>query len=1071
MLIKSHVLSFAQRLLTGVLVVGGLAMQPSMADWPAHRANPQRTNFGEQDITATTWKPMWYQPVLGSPTPAWPAPAKASLWNKLSSLEPRMTDDSGDIPLIARDAQEAHHVLVTSSASDRLISLAPTSGEIEWQYVVRAPIRYAPSIVDGTAYLGADDGRVRAVNLSDGAEVWSVPVGPAMPAIIGNNRLISPHPIRTSVLADAQFVYASAGLFPSQGVYLVALDRATGKVHWRRNTTKSPQGYLLSTDDNLLYVPTGRATPFAIHRDNGEFATELPSPGGNFCMLTKQAFFSGPGNDGSLQAQPSAADAKMLTFAGRLIVAGAKRIWTANGKQLTCVDAEALKKGELTPQWSLDCSLKGTMIGAGSSEKPILFVAQGSKIEIRNGTDGTLLNELLLPNVDDAVEYLAVSSAEKNMPETLVATTQSGAIYAWEGASGEAHDENFTEPTSQLALAERTSATPKPTPKPTPKSVQRVATVLEQLPVARGWIMLMGDDDGDLARSIVRNSEFNVLSLVTKQMIASRLHAQFQVERIYGSRVSVWLQPDDEPLPIAPGLFNAFMEAAPTNRNDDELMTMLVDKIGVLSRIGSDELKTKPALVKSGAWRHQYADPANQADSRDPYVGGASAFRLQWFGGVGPSRMPDRHLRGPAPLAAGAVLVMQGDGLLIGVDPANGVERWQRELPVGAMRYVTPLDAGYATLSKEGETLSVAAGVELWQINAYTGELLIKTHVPQSDIESVWGYVAQFGDSIYATRMKPTAPRTAQDTPTRYTFVNNDYNSERPLVTARAVSKLDGSGALLWSYDGQGVIVHGSLAVDEEQQRMIFVEGRSAACIEHATDQIPLATIMQEAQLVCLNTETGAIAWEQSLAWPEASNMMYGQLAGDKVVLTTSESEEDKANYAMRVWSLQDGTQLWQAKHRHVRNGLFHGEQVHHPVVLSQADGTQLLVAEPFLYDLRNGNRVVPEGAAEDWALVRPGHSCGTLTGTGHFLFFRASNPTLLDLSQPGGKSFTALAPNRAGCWINMIPAAGRLLIPEASASCICNYSIQTSMAFAPISAAERESALPKLEEVLIANE
>ncbi|MCC7336182.1 MAG: PQQ-binding-like beta-propeller repeat protein [Pirellulaceae bacterium] len=1068
MFTKSQLLSFAQRLLRGVLVAGGLAMQPVMADWPAHRANPQRTNFGEQEITATAWEPLWYQPVLGSPTPAWPAPAKASLWNKLSSLEPRMTDDSGDIPLIARDAQGAHHVLVTSSANDRLISLAPTTGEIEWQYVMRAPIRYAPSIVDGIAYLGADDGMVRAVNLTDGAEVWSVHVGPAMPAIIGNNRLISPHPVRTSVLADAQFVYASAGLFPSQGVYLVALDRATGKVHWRRNTTKSPQGYLLATEGNLLYVPTGRATPFAIRRDNGEFATELPSPGGNFCMLTEQAFFSGPGNDGSVQARPSATDAKMLTFAGRLIVAGAKRIWTANGKQLTCVDAEVLNIGEMTPQWSLDCNLKGTMIGAGSNEKPILFIAQGPKIEIRNGSDGTLLNELLLPNVDDAIQYLAVSSAAKNMPETLVATTQSGAIYAWQGATGDAHDGSFTEPTtSTLALAERTSATQKRSP----KLAQRVAAVLEQLPVARGWILLMGDDDGDLARSIVTNSEFNVLSLVAQQMIASRLHTQFQDEQIYGSRVSVWLQPDNAPFPIAPGLFNAVIEGASSKRNDAELMTMLVDKIGVLSRVGSDKLQIKSALVNSGAWRHQYADPTNQADSRDPYVGSASAFRLQWFGGVGPSRMPDRHLRGPAPLAAGAVLVMQGDGLLIGVDPANGVERWQRELPVGAMRYVTPLDAGYATLSEQGETLSVAAGVELWQINAYTGGLLTKTNVPPSGIETVWGYVAQFGDSIYATRMKPTAPRTAQDTPTRYTFVNNDYNSERPLVTARAVSKLDGSGAMLWSYEGQGVIAHGSLAVDEERQRMIFVEGRSAACIDHATDQVPLATIMEEAQLVCLNTETGAVAWEQPLVWPEASNMMYGQLAGDKVVLTTSESEEDKANYAMRVWSLKDGAPIWQAKHRHVRSGLFHGEQVHHPVLLSQADGTQLLVAEPYLYDLRNGNRVVPEGAAEDWALVRPGHSCGTLTGTGHFLFFRASNPTLLDLSRPGGKAFTALAPNRAGCWINMIPAAGRLLIPEASASCICNYSIQTSMAFAPISEAERESALPTLEEVLVEGE
>ncbi len=1075
MFVKSQSLSYYATMLPIFGVATVVWLQPLLADWSAYRANPQRTNFVEQEISATAWKPLWTQSVLSPPAPAWPAPAKRSLWQKLSSIEPRVNDDAGDVPLIAVDAQGQQHVLVTSSTNDRLISLSPTSGAIEWQYITAAPIRYAPTIVEGMAYLGADDGKVRAVNLSNGVELWSVQLGPDIPAIIGNNRLISPHPIRTSVLADSQLVYATAGLFPSQVVYVVALQRATGQVHWRRKTEKSPQGYLLAGDDNLLYVPTGRATPFAVRRDDGEFVTELPSPGGSFCMLTHEAFFSGPGNDGSVQAQPTATDAKMLTFAGRLIVAGAQRVWSANGKQLTCVEAATLQSGELVPQWSVACSLKGTMIGTGTADKPLLFMAQGAKIEIRHGGDGRLLHELAISNADDSIKYLAVSSASQSRPEILIATTQSGAVYAWVGTSADAAEQQPNWPRHITTTAQGALGSPQPLPS--------VARVLQQLPVKRGWMLLLGDDSGEVARSLVQHSEFNVLSIVSQPMVSKRLQIQFWEQRVYGSRITVWQQTEEGPLPIAPGLFNGLIEVSPSGRSDTELLAMLVDKIGVLSRFDMTELQVKPELVNAGAWRHQYADPTNQADSRDPYVGSASAFRLQWFGGVGPSRMPDRHLRGPAPLAVGAVLVMQGDGVLIGVDPANGVERWQRALPAGAMRYVTPLDAGYATLSEEGETLFVAAGAELWQLNAYTGEMLDRVSVaengipensiptnsfPENEGQTVWGYVAQYGDAVYATTMKSTAPRTAADTPTRYTFVNNDYNSERPLVTARAITKLDRNGTLLWTYSGTGVIAHGSIAVDEEQQRMILVEGRSAECLEHSTDQIPLATIMQNARLVCLNTTTGTVEWEQSLAWPEARNMIYGQLAGDKVVLTTSESEEDRANYAMRVVSLKDGTQMWQAKHRHVRSGLFHGEQVHHPVVLNQADGTQLLIAEPYLYKLGNGERVVPPGAAEDWALVRPGHSCGTLTGTGNFLFFRASNPTVLDLSELGGESFTALAPSRAGCWINMIPAAGRLLIPEASASCVCNYSIQTSMAFVPVTGAERAAALPVLDEVMV---
>jgi hypothetical protein len=41
----------------------------------------------------------------------------------------------------------------------------------------------------------------------------------------------------------------------------------------------------------------------------------------------------------------------------------------------------------------------------------------------------------------------------------------------------------------------------------------------------------------------------------------------------------------------------------------------------------------------------------------------------------------------------------------------------------------------------------------------------------------------------------------------------------------------------------------------------------------------------------------------------------------------------------------------------------------------------------------------------------------------------------------------------RVGCWINIIPAGGMLLIPEGSSGCTCAYSLQTSMGFIPVSA------------------
>ena len=141
---------------------------------------------------------------------------------------------------------------------------------------------------------------------------------------------------------------------------------------------------------------------------------------------------------------------------------------------------------------------------------------------------------------------------------------------------------------------------------------------------------------------------------------------------------------------------------------------------------------------------------------------------------------------------------------------------------------------------------------------------------------------------------------------------------------------------------------------------------------------------------------------------------------------------------------------LWPGRHAAGQPGAFtHGEQVHHPVVLGD-----LLVAEPVVYDLASGRRLPGPGGPgqSDWRLIRPGHSCGTLSGAGDCLFFRANNPTVLDLraSLESAEPPRKLAPSRTGCWINMIPANGLLLVPEASAGCVCQYSLQPSMAFRP---------------------
>ena len=77
------------------------------------------------------------------------------------------------------------------------------------------------------------------------------------------------------------------------------------------------------------------------------------------------------------------------------------------------------------------------------------------------------------------------------------------------------------------------------------------------------------------------------------------------------------------------------------------------------------------------------------------------------------------------------------------------------------------------------------------------------------------------------------------------------------------------------------------------------------------------------------------------------------------------------------------------------------------------------------------------------------GHGCGTMSASNSAYFFRGNNPTIFDIETKKHEYLTNST--RPGCWINIIPAGGLILMPEASSGCTCSYAIQASLALAPI--------------------
>ena len=138
------------------------------------------------------------------------------------------------------------------------------------------------------------------------------------------------------------------------------------------------------------------------------------------------------------------------------------------------------------------------------------------------------------------------------------------------------------------------------------------------------------------------------------------------------------------------------------------------------------------------------------------------------------------------------------------------------------------------------------------------------------------------------------------------------------------------------------------------------------------------------------------------------------------------------------MFGAQTGKELWSTSQDNGnRVGGDHGEQDKHPVLV----GRQLIV-EPLAYDVDSG-RPLP-----DLNLGKRGYGCGTLSASSKAVFFRSGNPAGYQLDTHQIELVTTVS--RPGCWINMIPASGLLLIPEGSSGCTCNFPVQSSMAFAP---------------------
>ncbi len=660
-----------KRLSLGLLLLAIAASQSVAADWPAYQADAQRSAISPESLTLPLQQ-RWAVQMQSAPAPAWPDPVK----------EHNRVDFDYAPQLIVADGR----VYFGSSADDTLRAVDAATGQPLWHYTTGGPIRFAPAFANGKVYCASDDGYLYCLEGARGELLWKFHAAETSSLVLGNGRLISRRPLRSGVLVDdgtdgtGGTVYCVAGMWPSEGVLVHALDAETGSPRWCNDTSDTmflaqphakafsltgiaPQGYLLATDE-LLLVPNGRGVPAAFDRATGEMRYFEPSDskshGGTWATIA----------DGRL-------------FNGGLVYD------VASGKQIPCPES----KVPLWAKQTFDYGSRQKILGY----RGLRVLATSSEVYgRRTGHSLALAGNLLLEGGDDKLEAFDIHSKQVSEVKwsaplrgqvrgiavsdgRVFASTHLGNIYCFATAG-----EKETSPNAVPAV--RRPVTPNPN-KPADGPLRRL---LESKQLSQGYAVVIGSDAIKVAE-LARQIPLHTIMLLPEAKVAAQRSALLAAGR-NGAAACVLSQAQfisgDLPTYCSNVIvLQGDLDEVPTA----ELWRQLRPCGGLLCMVDTSEAQRmkllnfapEPALSEGSSdgvvWFERGKLPgAADWDSPNP-VDTLVRWPLQltWFGGPGPARMQDRHRSSaPTPVVAFGRYFVAGEQHVIAVDAYTGLELW-----------------------------------------------------------------------------------------------------------------------------------------------------------------------------------------------------------------------------------------------------------------------------------------------------------------------------------------------------------------------------------------------------------
>ncbi len=346
------------------LLPGLLASRLQALDWPTYQHDYQRSGLTLESLEfplAAAWVCQ-----TKAPAPAWTDPPKADFYAAPQTpLKPRLAFD------------RAHHVVVAggrlyfgSSVEHTINCLNADTGATNWSFFTDGPVRMAPTVQDGKVYAGSDDGTVYCLNATNAALIWKcTPAGTNNYLVANDGAFISPYAIRSSIAVDQGVAYFTSGFFPHEGVYLCAVDAATGALtnssHWQRKFvgTAALQGYILLSSTKV-FMPGSRSTPYYFDRATGSMLGQYSGAMGTYALLAGNSFFFGPAarGGGEITEGGVAGDTLASYDNGNAMVVNATRSYL-----LTDTALSALNRSPRATLWTTSARYPYALILAGST--------------------------------------------------------------------------------------------------------------------------------------------------------------------------------------------------------------------------------------------------------------------------------------------------------------------------------------------------------------------------------------------------------------------------------------------------------------------------------------------------------------------------------------------------------------------------------------------------------------------------------------------------------------------------------------------------------------------------------